>query len=643
MALLRTAFAVLLLLIGAGLARADATYDAFATSLAPTNYWPLSANPNDAVGGINGVCAPACSYGNTIAAHVSGLTPNTAGYVGFSSVAFTNVAGWQFATWLSTSSSANQVVLNTSSAVGPGVYGMNLVISDGGCTTGTIDVQISNNGSLTKLCTSPLVDDGNPHLIFVRCYSGDCEVYIDAVNVGQIAYSFGSYAPRGYSFANYEVTPVPLLGAMGSVEFWAGGTPLSPGTIQALYTCGTTGVCAAPASGCPSPPSPLFCETFETYSGASDLTTLPPTLFQPYLDAQTLGGGVIDNGTLCNSGTFLTLPGAHVGDEVIGTPGSVTTCGGIPLGPGWDFGEIVASGGGPNGTISATAGFGGVNGVNLTAYNADAQGSCSISGTTLTVSSTYVGAFAPGQFLYDMSAAITTGTYIVSGSGSTFTVSVSQAATPTTPCLGTLWGNLAGRPNVRVFSNYSYSGLQSGGVGTTGTGAFMAREFTANITEGYVAAAVYFTAGNSTNWATAGPGVGNVSNTGSYTDGILINFYTNGGPPNSMTMNYGAGNACTMTGSPFTFVPNTWHQVVMAWRSANDASGYIKVYWDGALVGSAFGANQGPCSFPTTLNAVSLNAEGSAASPVAEWFVDNVGPYNAVYGLTGGPQVRLME
>jgi hypothetical protein len=281
--------------------------------------------------------------------------------------------------------------------------------------------------------------------------------------------------------------------------------------------------------------------------------------------------------------------------------------------------------------------------VNLTAFKSDAQGTCSISGTTMTVSSTAVGAFAPGQIVYALDGSITVATYIVSSlGGGQFTVNVSQTATPTSPCIGSLWGMAINADNIRVFNTASYAGAQSAGVGTTGTAANMARMFTANVAEGYLSAPVFFIVGNNTNWDAIGPGVGFVNSAGQYISGLQLDVYSLSGPANSMDVKYGTALACTMTGSPFTFVPGVWHQMVLAWRSAADATGYVKMYWDGVLVASVLGANQGsPCFLPATINAAFLLSEGSSAGPAAEYFVDNVGVYNAVYGAVGGAPVLI--
>lgn len=404
------------------------------------------------------------------------------------------------------------------------------------------------------------------------------------------------------------------------------------------------GAGAAQAS-CASVPSPLWCDTFEAYTGGNNSTVTAPKLFQPYQDAQALGAGTINNGTFCNSGANLALSGAHLGDEVVGTPGSVTSCGGIPLGQGFDFGFITAAGGGPNGTMSQVAGFGGVDSVNLTAFRAEAQSTCSIAGTTLTAG----GTFAPGMIIRDNGGAggVIAGTaYILSGSAGTYTINKSQTANPTTPCTGAYWGILNGQ-NARVFNNSLIDGTNTAGIGTTGTGASFGRMFTQNLSEGYVSESVYFSSGSKTDWNLVGPFVASIDNSGGISFGISIHFYSNSGPANSMDVLYGTASACTMTGSPFVFTPNVVHTMVMAWKSSAASDGYVQLWWDGSLVASASGANQGaPCNMPTTLNITGLNGEGSAASPLAEFYADDIGVFNVPFNPnqgTSSAMTRLVE
>ena len=394
-------------------------------------------------------------------------------------------------------------------------------------------------------------------------------------------------------------------------------------------------------------PAPVWCETFTAYSGGDNVTVTAPKLVQPYQDAQSLGGGIINNGTPCVSGTFLTLGGAHVGDHVIGSPGNTSSCGGIPLGFAFDFGQIILSTGGPNGTMSATAGFGGVNNVNLTAFRGDAQGNCNIAGTTLTVTNTTAGSFDVGQLISTNTTPASNGTYIIAYlGGGNYQVNVSQTVASTV-CTGSLWGIVNG-PNARVFGSTSPFGNNAVGVGTTGTAADSARMFTENIQEGFVAEDVYFTAGTKTDWDNSGPSIRNIDNSGTVpaiANGIQLYFYSNLGPANTIDVHYGTGAACAATGSPFSFTPATTAHLVMAWRSAADASGYIKIYWGGVLVASATGNNRAsPCNLPATLNATDLIAQGSAASPAAEWFADNIGVYDVPYNPSpSGPTVRLVQ
>jgi hypothetical protein len=129
-----------------------------------------------------------------------------------------------------------------------------------------------------------------------------------------------------------------------------------------------------------------------------------------------------------------------------------------------------------------------------------------------------------------------------------------------------------------------------------------------------------------------------INNSGSNTSGVMLAAYSpssgNVAPTYGTLSGSGIGN-CAMSPSSISVLYNNWYRFVIAWRSAADSSGYEKLYLNNLTVpvASASGNNQmSPCNMPTTLNAVALEAEATADSPLAEYYVGELGVYSGRYG-----------
>jgi parallel beta-helix repeat protein len=127
--------------------------------------------------------------------------------------------------------------------------------------------------------------------------------------------------------------------------------------------------------------------------------------------------------------TYQFAPGTYygqtwspqAGDTYLGDPSGLTTLSGA-----W----VVTSWSGSGSTYKATQGLSDLNGTTQTGFPATDSMSTVItgfiSGTTLTVSSTVSGAVAQGTNIWDATGATAAGTYLVSGSGTSWVVSQSQ-------------------------------------------------------------------------------------------------------------------------------------------------------------------------------------------------------------------------
>ena len=645
---MRLLVALVLLLAGAAAAQANSTFDTYIESLSPTNYWPETTNGNDLVGSNNPSAVGSCTFGQSLSTNVSGVTCSSAGYLSFSSLALTSSSGWQIYFRTNPTTSTTQQAFLYLSIPGSN-QGLAFMINTGPvCPSGTVDFRFVVSGSNYDTCSTATVNDGNDHSVFERCFGGYCQFYIDSVYQTGVSYPFSSYSATSYGFTNYPPSGAyPLLGPIGGIALWLGDSPFAQNLIASIDTCAKTGVCVAPVTGCiPTSPAPLWCETFTGGASGDGVQYAPPQINTPYLDTSSLtasiqNGGSCTQGVTCNAGKTLSGLSPTAGDFVIAGPGAVQTCNGIPEAVGFPYGQVLASG-----LLSATAGFGGICKQPLLAYKGNTQASSgSISGTTFAPSG---GTFLPYYWLYDTGGIINVNTYVVASiGGGNYSVNVSQTSSPTTPITGSLWGpNAAG---TGVFNTISCADSNAGGIGTTGVTANALRLFGQSLQEGFVTGCIYFSQPGSHGWATSGIQVVQINSSGSNTNGVMMAAYNPSGgsvaPTYGTLSGSGIGN-CAMSPSSISVLYNNWYRFVLAWRSAADSSGYTKFYLDNLVIpaASAFGNNQAsPCNMPSTLNALALEAEATADSPTAEYYVGEVAAYAGPYSAGQSPNVALIQ
>ena len=262
---MRRLILLLFLLLAPLAARADHTYDAYMEALGAANYWPLASNGNDLIGLNNGTISGSGTYGNPIAAHVTGFTPGTnTSYFSIASQSFTAAGGWGWAAVFTSTGTAPAALV--ASNTGQFIY-ISLNDTGQGCIVGSLDFGYVNGGGNHHFCEGSGYNDGNPHVVFETCSNGNCIYYADGIQIGSSNISFSSYSPVPYGIANDPGSTDPITnGAVGGVAFWFTNPP--GGTaISGMYTCATTGVCPVPASTCPAHPGMqmLFCENWDEY------------------------------------------------------------------------------------------------------------------------------------------------------------------------------------------------------------------------------------------------------------------------------------------------------------------------------------------------------------------------------------------
>ena len=175
------------------------------------------------------------------------------------------------------------------------------------------------------------------------------------------------------------------------------------------------------------------------------------------------------------------------------------------------------------------------------------------------------------------------------------------------------------------------------------------RLFGQSLQEGFVTGCIYFSQPGSHGWATSGIQIVQINSSGSNTNGVMMAAYNPSGgsvaPTYGTLSGSGIGN-CAMSPSSISVLYNNWYRFVLAWRSAADGSGYTKFYLDNLVIpaASAFGNNQAsPCNMPSTLNAVALEAEETADSPTAEYYVGEIAAYAGPYSAGQSPNVALIQ
>ena len=136
---------------------------------------------------------------------------------------------------------------------------------------------MSSAARTTDTCSTATINDGNDHSVFESCFGGYCHFYIDSVYQTGVAYPFSAYSAIAYGFTNYPTSGAyPLLGPIGGIALWLGGSPFAQNLVASIDTCAKTGVCAAPVTGCiPTSPAPLWCETFSREPLATACSTRP--------------------------------------------------------------------------------------------------------------------------------------------------------------------------------------------------------------------------------------------------------------------------------------------------------------------------------------------------------------------------------
>ena len=333
-------------------------------------------------------------------------------------------------------------------------------------------------------------------------------------------------------------------------------------------------------------------------------------------------------------GNILAGLSASVGDFVIAGPGAVQTCNGIPEAVGFPYGQVVSTN-----TLSATAGFGGICKQPLLAYKGNTQAvSGSISGTTFAPSG---GTFLPYYWLADINGTINLNTYVTGSiGGGDYSVSVSQTSNPTTPITGSLWGPSG--TGTGIFNTISCADSNAAGIGTTGTTANALRLFGQSLQEGFVTGCIYFSQPGSHGWATSGIQIVQINSSGSNTNGVMMAAYSPSSGKRGADLRHAVRHRHRQLRDVAIVDLGALQQLVSLRARVAVGGGRQRVHevlpgQSGDPGGSAFGNNQSsPCNMPSTLNALALEAEATADSPAAEYYVGEIAAYAGRYGSGAG-------
>lgn len=628
------AFVALWLLVLPGETRADAFYDTYIATLSPTAYWPLGVNGNAQIGGNNATCSGSCTFGLTLATHVAGFKPvGGSSTLVLASQPFTNAAGFQVSFWFGSSSSSQQVFLYYVT----GITGIGIQINRVSCVGG-VSVDVTDGGSTTTECLATgSLNDSQGHMFFMQCYFGTCTAYVDAVIGVTFSYTWSTFPSPDYHVGNYT-SGLPVLGAMGGLAYWAGGSPFTQQQINLLYICGTTGSCGqAPAPTCPGSKLGLqlkWCENFAPFLAAAvggcgnGTPPIPSPCITQQLntntDLTTLSGAIGGTGATATA----TVSGGIITGLTLVLAGS-----GYPAGT-WPLRITDATGTGASGTFTA---LGGVGSVSLTSGGTGYSGSPTVFvPSILTVGGTFGGALKPGQFIYDSAGGMNGPAGNVLVDNSTFIIAQADATHYAVTVQQTVAAeNMAAGDWLPFAYLIRHPPLNRVAIGVNGGGVsgFCSGNCTYRLTPSGVStkrAALDFQGDFAD--ATLGGGwnvaeFGFTRSTGGNC-GPCVRFGTHNSPPSGFVnlelfdaQFISRGNVNVLVGS---------HGITIDTKISPGSDGFANLYVDGSLAVSYSGVNAGTGVFSTDM--VEFVGQLVGASPAWEAAFGDIGLYMAPTG-----------
>ena len=517
--------------------------------------------------------------------------------------------------------------------------------------SGTVDFRFVVSGSNYDTASTATVNDGNDHSVF-EAASADIASSTSTASTRPRSPIRSPPIPRpAYGFTNYPPSGAyPLLGPIGGIALWLGGSPFAQNLIASIDTCAKTGVCAAPVTGCiPTSPAPLWCETFTSGSLGRRRAVRAPAINTPYLDTSNdmssipRGGGIVHKERACNAGKTLSGLSPSVGDFVIAGPGAIADLQrhprsrGVPVRPSRSRSGPAERNGRFWRHLQAAAAR--LQGQHAGQQRVDQRDHLRAIGRDVPAGTTRL----DGHRRHHRRQHLRRGPI----GGGDYSVNVSQTSKPDDADHRLALG--AVRDGTGIFNTISCADSNAAGIGTTGTTANALRLFGQSLQEGFVTGCIYFSQPGSHGWATSGIQIVQINSSGSNTNGVMMAAYNPSGgnvaPTYGTLSGSGIGN-CAMSPSSISVLYNNWYRFVLAWRSAADSSGYTKFYLGNLVIpaASAFGNNQAsPCNMPSTLNAVALEAEATADSPTAEYYVGEVAAYAGPYSAGQSPNVALIQ
>ena len=579
--------AFLLALLLAPLTARGNTFDTYVIdTYAPTDYWSFSANTTDqGSAGINGTATGTITYGQSVTSYVGGFVPGTSTSYITVGQSFSTSSALRLGAFFKAASNGDTTTQYLVNQTGSISNSINLHFSDSGCS-GEFDVVVIIGGSYTVTCLARQVNDGTGHFAFVQCGGGAGTGWVDGVEVASFTCAFDTPQAASYTIGNATST-YPVLGAMGAVMYWVGGSLFTPWQVYTIAQCGLIGACQPPT---PPPPPCVsrpgqtlqWCDTM-SYAGCDQgtfawrngaigpLTTATGTSFAGYIQP-TVGSGTIAGTTLTidtmTSGAFAA------GDTITGT--DVT--GGTQI-----ITQLTGGGTGQAGTYSLSA--------SSTVSMDETISSTNYKLNTLT-------SLPLGSTLYDNNTCEVSGnntvlnqSQIQSGVKATDWYVTTPAQTIASPGI-LMWpgqwqaGSVYLQNNVAVSTNSLVVG-QGGGGGLSG--GFTARYIPTALAPNSEVTLVFFGYFSATtnpptfafNWtgnfgfcsSDVGSGCGSVA---------IVEFSNQNTPPSGyVNLNVALNNIGSI--GNFNISGNAWHIVVLDVKRSTGSDGLVQIYVDDVL------------------------------------------------------------